>query len=213
VSRSADLHAVQRAGMVRRLKRDGITDARVLDAMASVPRERFVPPQYAAEAYSRHPVPLGCGQTISAPNIVAIMAAALRLDGTDDVLEVGTGAGHAAAVLSRCPARVVTIERHSPLADRAREVLADLGYDNVEVRLGDGALGAPDRAPFTAISVAAMSADDVPSALVAQLAPHGRLICPVGRGSVGDLVLLHRDQRRVLLPVAFVPLVTDTGNR
>lgn len=201
--------AAERAGMVERLRRGGTTDPRVLEAMATVPRERFAPPDHAAEAYQEHPLPLGAGQTISVPQIVAIMAAALELDTDDQVLEVGAGTGYAAAVLSRCAGRVITIERHRGLADRARAVLADLGYDNVEVRHGDGSLGAPDRAPFDAISVAAM-ADDLPPALVTQLAAHGRLICPVGVDRVGQLVRLHRGHRQVLLPVGFVPLVTDT---
>ncbi len=201
--------ATQRADMVDRLRRGGITDARVLEAMATVPRERFVPAEYAAQAYEEHPLPLGAGQTISVPQIVAMMAASLELGVDDQVLEVGAGAGYAAAVLSRCAGRVITIERHRILADRARAVLADLGYHNVEVRDGDGSLGAADRAPFDGISVAAM-ADDLPPALVAQLAPHGRMICPVGHNRTGRLVLLHRGQRQVLLPVAFVPLVTST---
>lgn len=201
--------AAQRAGMVERLRRGGITDARVLEAMATVPRERFVPVEHAAAAYEEHPLPLGAGQTISVPQIVAIMAATLKLGVDDQVLEVGGGAGYAAAVLSRCARRVTTIERHEALADRARTLLADLGYDNVEVRHGDGALGAPDQAPFDAISVAAM-AEDIPLALMAQLAADGRLICPVSTDGVGQLVRLHRGRRHVLLPVAFVPLVTGT---
>ncbi|MGH8860955.1 MAG: protein-L-isoaspartate(D-aspartate) O-methyltransferase [Jatrophihabitantaceae bacterium] len=199
----------ERAGMVERLRRRGIFDARVLAAMATVPRERFVPAELAGEAYEEHPLPIGAGQTISEPQIVAIMAAALALDADDQVLEVGGGAGYAAAVLSRCSGHVITIERHRVLADRARATLAALGYDNVEVRDGDGALGAPDRAPFDAISVAAM-ADDIPPALLTQLAPDGRLICPVGATSVGQLVRLHRGRRRALLQVGFVPLVSDT---
>lgn len=176
--------------------------------MARVPRERFVPAEHAAEAYQDRPLPLGAGQTISAPQIVAAMAVALELEACDLVLEVGGGAGYAAAVLSRCARRVITIERHRKLADRSRRVLADLGYDNVEVRHGDGIQGAPDRAPFEAISVAAM-ADDLPPTLVAQLAVHGRLICPVGDERIGQLVRLHDGHREALLPVAFVPLITQ----
>lgn len=200
--------AVERAGMVERLRRGGITDPGVLAAMATVPRERFVPAGLAAEAYRDHPLPIGAGQTISVPQIVAIMAAELDLHPGDHVLEVGAGAGYAAAVLSRCADRVITIERHRELADRARTLLAGLGYDNVEVRHGDGSLGAPDQAPFDAISVAAM-ADEVPPALIAQLGSDGRLICPVGVDGIGELVRLYRGHRQVLLPVGFVPLVTD----
>lgn len=201
--------AAQRAEMVDRLRQRGITDERVLAAMGTVPRERFVPADQVAAAYEERPLPLGDGQTISVPQIVAIMAAALELQVDDRVLEVGAGAGYAAAVLSRCAGRVITVERHRGLADRARAALAELGYDNVEVRHGDGALGAPDEAPFDAISVAAMAAD-LPTALIDQLAPHGRLICPVGGHRVGNLVLLHRGRRQVMHAVAFVPLITDT---
>ncbi len=195
--------------MVERLRRNGITDQRVLAAMAEVPRERFVPGAHAAAAYREYPLPLGHGQTISVPQIVAIMAAALDLDDDVEVLEVGAGAGYAAAVLSRCASRVVTIERHRGLAERARAVLTDLGYDNVEVRVGDGALGAPDRAPFHAISVAAMAVD-IPPSLVTQLATGGRLVCPVGVNGTGQLVRLQHGRRQALLGVRFVPLVTDT---
>lgn len=203
--------ADRRAAMVERLQSGGIRDSRVLEAMATVPRERFVPAEYAAEAYEDHPLSLGFGQTISAPQIVAVMAAALQLAADDKMLEVGSGTGYAAAVLSRCVRRVITIERHRELADRARDVLADLGYDNVEVRHGDGTRGAPDQAPFDAISVAAM-AEDLPAALVAQLTPQGRLICPVGAERRGDLILFHGGRREVLLPVSFVPLVIDADS-
>ena len=205
---SARSAADQRADMVERLRRGGVRDPRVLTAMATVPRERFVPAERSGEAYRDRPLSIGAGQTISAPQIVAVMAAALRLEADDQVLEVGGGAGYAAAVLSRCARRVVTVERHRELADRARVVLAHLGYDNVEVRHGDGTRGAPDQAPFDAISVAAM-ADDLPPVLVAQLAPRGRLVCPVGDGRTGQLVRLHHGRRESLLPVSFVPLVTD----
>jgi protein-L-isoaspartate(D-aspartate) O-methyltransferase len=196
--------------MVKRLSRCWrISDARVLAAMASVPRERFVAAKYVDAAYLPRAAPLAAGQTISAPEIVAVMAAALTLDPGDKVLEVGTGSGYAAAVLSRCAKRVITIERHRVLADRARAVLAELGYVNVEVRHGDGSRGAWDRAPFHAVSVAAM-ADDIPATLIAQLAPGGRLVCPVGRDGVGQLIRLHHGRRQALLPVAFVPLVMDS---
>jgi protein-L-isoaspartate(D-aspartate) O-methyltransferase len=205
-----DNAADQRAGMIERLQCGGIRDSRVLEAMATVPRERFVPAVNAAEAYQDLPLPIGAGQTISAPKIVALMAAALQLKTDDQVLEVGAGAGYAAAVLSRCAGQVITIERHRRLADRARRVLADLGYDNVEVRHGDGTLGAPDRAPFDAISVAAM-AEALPHNLVAQLTFHGRLICPIGDERSGQLVRLHHGHREVLLAVSFVPLITGTN--
>ena len=197
-----------RAVLVARLYRYGITDERVLAAMATVPRERFVPPAHAAHAYRNQTLPLGDGQTMSTPWIVGVMAAALELTGTERVLEVGGGAGYAAAVLSRCAAGVLTIERHLRLAAQARTTLAALGYHNVEVRHGDGTHAGADRAPFDAISVAAVAAEP-PTALRAQLAPHGRLVCPVGTPDAGRLVRLRGDFGEDLGPVRFVPLITD----
>ena len=202
--------ADQRADMVESLRRSGIRDPAVLDAMGVVPRERFVPAGAEIDAYQDHPLSIGAGQTISTPRIVAMMAAALDLAPDDQVLEVGCGSGYAAAVMSRCARRVIAVERHRKLADRARGVLAELGYLNVEVRHADGTLGAPDQAPFDAISVAAM-APELPPELIAQLAPHGRLVCPVGTGNVGHLIRLHGDRREVMLPVSFVPLITDAA--
>ena len=149
--------------MVRRqLSGRGIHDERVLAAMAEVPRELFVPSELRRRAYRDGALRIGEGQTISQPWIVACMAQALELQGDERVLEVGTGSGYSAAVLSRLCAEVVTIERFPSLAGAARERLAELGYDNVEVRQGDGTLGAPDRAPFEGISVTATAAGDPP---------------------------------------------------
>lgn len=192
--------------MVARLRRRGVGDERVLEAMARVPREKFIPGRLAGSAYEDEPLSIGSGQTISAPDIVAIMATALRLRGQERVLEVGGGNGYAAAVLAECAERVVTIERHAELAARANRVLTDLGYDNVEVRNADGMLGASDRAPFDAITVAAM-ADEIPDALTEQLAPDGILVCPVGDDFGGDLVVLRHGVRERLSSVRFVPLV------
>ncbi|MHA6800077.1 protein-L-isoaspartate(D-aspartate) O-methyltransferase [Bounagaea algeriensis] len=204
----APSRSVSRNEMVERLRGAGIGDRQVLEAMATVPRERFVSGEHAGQAYSERPLPIGAEQTISAPDIVAMMTAGLELAGGENVLEIGTGSGYAAAVLSRCARRVVTIERHRVLVDRARQVLAELGYDNVEVRHGDGSRGAPDRAPFEGISVTAM-VEDVPTALTTQLADDGALVCPVGTGGVGELVRVRRGQREHLSPASFVPLVTD----
>jgi protein-L-isoaspartate(D-aspartate) O-methyltransferase len=201
--------ARQRANMVERLRRSGVRDPRVLVAMATVPRERFLPAEHAADAYQDRALPLGAGQTISAPQVVAMMAAALRLEAQDRVLEVGGGAGYAAAVLSRCARQVITVERHQELVDRARDVLGDLGYHNVEVRHGDGTVDAADQAPFDAISVAAM-ANELPAGLVAQLTVHGHLVCPVGNDRIGQLICVHNGHRDVLGPVAFVPLITGS---
>ena len=164
--------------MVRRqLSGRGIHDERVLAAMAEVPRERFVPPELRRRAYRDGALRIGEGQTISQPWIVACMAQALELQGHERVLEVGTGSGYAAAVLSRLCAEVVTIERFESLAGEARDALAELGYDNVEVRHGDGTLGAPDRAPFQGISVTATAAGDPPAAAARAARPgrHARL--------------------------------------
>src|SRR5918992_5842322 len=153
----------------RQLRRRGIRDERVLEAMAEVPRERFVPEESRRSAYRDGALRIGEGQTISQPWIVACMAQLLELRGEETVLEVGTGSGYAAAVLSRICAAVVTIERFERLAAGARATLSELGYDNVDVRVGDGALGAPDRAPFGGISVTATASGEPPRALFGQL--------------------------------------------
>src|SRR5204863_8434886 len=136
-----------------------------------VPRERFLAEDQRPEAYRDGALPIGAGQTMSQPCIVACMTALLELDGDERVLEVGTGSGYGAAVLSRCSREVVTIERHASLAEEAAGVLRELGYDNVEVRTGDGSRGAPDRAPFDGISVTATAEGEPPAALMDQLAP------------------------------------------
>src|SRR5918996_247505 len=169
-----------RARMVeRQLRRRGIGDARVLDAMGAVPRERFVPRRERPRAYRDGALPIGSGQTISQPWIVAAMAQALELTGDERVLEVGCGSGYSAAVLSELCREVVTIERHVALADQAQALLQELGRTNVEVRAGDGTLGAPDRAPFDGISVTATAQGAIPRALLEQIAPGGTLVCPV----------------------------------
>src|SRR4051794_22740973 len=159
-----DPFARRRARMVeRQLRGRGIEDERVLAAMGEVPRERFVPPDLVRDAYRDGALRIGEGQTISQPWIVACMASLLELDGDERVLEVGTGSGYAAAVLSRLCREVVTIERYESLAAGARTILAELGYDNVEVRAGDGTRGAADRAPFHGISVTAAALDEPPA--------------------------------------------------
>ena len=197
--------------MVERLRAAGITDPRVLAAMAEVPRERFVPAACRREAYADHPLDIGLGQTISAPWIVAFSAAALDVAPEGRVLEVGTGSGYGAAVLARCCLHVVTIERHPPLAERARAVLAAVGIENVEVRTGDGAAGAPDLAPFDAVVVTAMATAEPPPALLSQLAPNGTMVCPVGRRGKGVLTRYRAGRAERLANVAFVPLVTGGG--
>jgi protein-L-isoaspartate(D-aspartate) O-methyltransferase len=201
----------ERAAMVERLRAAGITDPRVLAAMAELPRERFVPAAFRPEAYADHPLDIGLGQTISAPWIVAFSAAALDVAPGGRVLEIGTGSGYGAAVLARCCLHVVTIERHPPLAERARAVLAAVGIGNVEVRTGDGAAGAPDQAPFDAVVVTAMATAEPPPALLLQLAPNGTMVCPVGRRGKGVLTRYRAGRAERLANVAFVPLVTGGG--
>ncbi len=175
--------------------------------MAEVPRERFCPDASIRKAYGDRALQIGEGQTISQPWVVAAMTAALDLGGGERVLEIGTGSGYGAAVLSRCCHAVVTVERHASLAQRAGQVLAELGYDNVEIRTADGTQGAPDRAPFGGISVTAAATGAPPAALVDQLAPGAALICPVRRDGDERLTLLRDGHEEVLGPVRFVPLV------
>lgn len=199
--------AEDRAAMVKRLRSAGIEDLRVLAAMADVPRDRFVPPDVAHAAYRDSPLPIGLGQTISAPWIVAFSAATLRQGPDAHVLEIGTGSGYGAAVLARCFRTVVTIERRPELAKRAATAIAAAGISNVQVRTGDGTLGAPDRAPFDGIVVTAMAEAAPPPALLDQLTADGTLVCPVGGGRRGVLRRYHAGQVDDLVAVAFVPLV------
>ncbi len=191
-----------------------ITDQRVLEAMRSVPRHRFVPAAAAQLAYSDAPLPIGYRQTISQPYIVALMSQLLRLRGDETVLEVGTGSGYQAAVLARLARRVYTLERIPELAESARRVLADLELGNVEVRLADGSAGLPEQAPFDGILVAA-AAPQAPRPLLDQLAEGGRLVVPVG---TIDGQMLERWTRGGddfscdrATPVSFVPLLGSHG--
>jgi protein-L-isoaspartate(D-aspartate) O-methyltransferase len=192
----------------RQLRRRGIDDERVLEAMATVPRERFLPEDQRRRAYRDGAVRIGEGQTMSQPWIVACMAQLLELDGPETVLEVGTGSGYAAAVLSRLCREVVTIERYEKLAVEAERALHELGYDNVIVGVGDGSLGAPERAPFGGISVTATARDQPPPALFEQLAPGAALVCPVERGGREHLICFRDGHEEVVTGVRFVPLVT-----
>jgi protein-L-isoaspartate(D-aspartate) O-methyltransferase len=192
----------------RQLRQRGIEDERVLAAMAEVPRERFLPPEMQGEAYRDGAVGIGEGQTMSQPWIVACMTALLGLKGDERVLEVGTGSGYGAAVLSRCCAEVVTIERHVALAEKAAVVLHDLGYGNVEVRTGDGTLGAPDRAPFGGALVTAVAEERPPDALAEQLADGAALVCPVRDRQGEHLTVFRGGEQRRVVPVRFVPLVS-----
>jgi protein-L-isoaspartate(D-aspartate) O-methyltransferase len=193
----------------RQLRRRGIHDERVLAAMAEVPRELFLPKDQRRRAYRDGAVRIGEGQTMSQPWIVACMAQVLELEGDETVLEVGTGSGYGAAVLSRLCREVVTIERYQSLAVRAEQALHELGYDNVVVGVGDGSLGAPDRAPFDGISVTATARDNPPQALFDQLAPGAVLVCPVARAGKELLMRFRDGQGEAITGVRFVPLVTE----
>ena len=189
----------------------GVADPRVLAAMRTVPRHRFVDASQSASAYDDRPLPIGHGQTISQPYIVAYMVELLRLVPGAKVLEVGTGCGYQAAVLAELAREVYTIEIVKPLADCASRTLKDLGYTSIRVRHGDGYGGWPDQAPFDGIVVAA-APDHVPPALIAQLAVGARLVIPVGDADQEIRVITktatsHREER--LLPVRFVPLTRD----
>src|SRR3954451_1531998 len=209
-ARSGTTSTDERGRMVeRQLRRRGIEDECVLAAMGEVPRELFLSEEARPEAYRDGAVGIDEGQTMSQPWIVACMTALLELRGDETVLEVGTGSGYAAAVLARCAKRVITIERHPSLADSAGRALEELGFTNVEVRVGNGMEGAPDAAPFGGISVTATAEDGPPAALLDQLAPGAALVCPVRRRHRELLYRFRDDQAEPVVPVRFVPLVGD----
>ena len=194
----------------------GVTSEKVLAAMRTVPRERFLPKGQADYAYDDTPLPIGDGQTISQPYIVAYMAEALALEGGERVLEIGTGSGYAAAVLAEIVAEVYTIERIRGLAEMASALLDKLGYKNVHVRHGDGTLGWPEKAPFDGIVVTA-GGPDVPETLKQQLRIGGRLVIPVGTSTwYQELIRVTRVEETEfetedLVPVRFVPLIGEEG--
>jgi len=194
----------------------GIGDPKVLAAMRQVPREEFVPAELKQQAYGDYPLPIEEGQTISQPYIVAYMAECLELSTADRVLEIGTGSGYSAAVLSRIAAEVCSVERFASLALSARERLKRLGYDNIRIFVGDGTLGWPGHAPYDAIIVTA-GAPRVPKSLLEQLAVDGRLVLPVGPDRLGQTLIRVRrkDENEYgeerLLAVQFVPLVGAEG--
>jgi protein-L-isoaspartate(D-aspartate) O-methyltransferase len=205
----------RRAMVAAQIEARGVRAAAVLQALDTVRRERFVPPEERERAYDDSPLAIGAGQTISQPYVVAMMAAAAELTGSERVLEVGTGSGYGAAVLAELAREVYTIERHAELAEAARRRLVDEGYARVHVRAGDGTLGWPEAAPFDAIVVTA-GGPSAPPSLLAQLAPGGRLVMPIGESpGVQRLVRLRRTERGIeredLGAVRFVPLIGAEG--
>jgi protein-L-isoaspartate(D-aspartate) O-methyltransferase len=222
LARDVDFES-QRATMVeRQLRRRGIRDERVLEAMAAVPRDRFVPESERRRAYNDSALPIGHGQTISQPWIVAAICEALALDGDERVLEIGTGSGYSACVLARLAAEVVTIERIPELAREAAELLAELGATNVEVVIGDGSRGYPEHAPYGGIAVHA-TAPGPPPSLIDQLAVGGRLVVPIATDGADMLTVFERVssevdprtgaglERRSLGACRFVPLIGREG--
>ncbi|HEV7668871.1 MAG TPA: protein-L-isoaspartate(D-aspartate) O-methyltransferase [Thermoanaerobaculia bacterium] len=208
-----DPSRAERERMVdRQIAARGVRDPRVLAAMREVPRHRFVPEPLRASAYEDGPLPIGEGQTISQPYVVAAMCEHLALKASDRVLEIGTGSGYHAAVLSRLASQIFSIEIVPPLAERARHTLSDLGYDNVKVRTGDGYRGWPEEAPFDAVILTA-APPEIPEPLVAQLKPGGRMVLPVGVGDDQQLVVLKKTaqglEKSVAFPVRFVPMTGE----
>jgi protein-L-isoaspartate(D-aspartate) O-methyltransferase len=200
-------------GMVeRQLRSRGIDDPRTLRAMAKVPREKFVPNELRNSAYDDRPLPIGYGQTISQPFIVALMTQHLQPKASDHVLEIGTGSGYQAAILSELAGEVYTIEIVRPLAQHAEVLLRELGYNNVHVKAGDGYKGWPEHAPFDGIIVTA-APDHIPQPLVEQLKEGGRMVIPVGKAGAQMLYLLEKRggkiKQKAVIPVKFVPFTRD----
>jgi protein-L-isoaspartate(D-aspartate) O-methyltransferase len=211
---SDSLH-LQRERMVRaQLAERGIRDVRVLEAMSKVPRHEFVPESFRQDAYEDYPLPIGEGQTISQPYIVAAMLQHLALQATERVLEIGTGSGYVTALLSLLCAEVYSVERHAQLAILAESTLHRLGYRNVKIRVGDGSQGWPEYAPFDAILVSAAT-HEMPPALFAQLREGGRMMVPVGPPSSQELQLIRKvggePEVEILEGCRFVPLVEGTA--
>lgn len=209
----AGLAAKDQAEMIaEQIEARGVSDPRVLEAFHNTPRREFVPDELESQAYEDYPLPIGHGQTISQPYIVAAMTEMLEVEANHRVLEIGTGSGYQAAILSHLAEKVYSIEIVAPLGLQARELLARLGYDNVEVRIGDGYKGWPDEAPFDRIILTA-SPPEIPQALIDQLARGGKLVAPEGdRWELQRLVTIDKDakgrvKRKDGLPVRFVPMV------
>jgi protein-L-isoaspartate(D-aspartate) O-methyltransferase len=210
----AGLTNMRHAMVDSQLRARGISDQRVLDAMTRVPRHEFALASTRDQAYEDHPLPIGEGQTISQPYIVALMLQVLTLVPADRVLEVGTGSGYLTALLAELVAQVVSVERHAVLAESARMLLIEMGYSNARVVVGDGSLGYPEDAPYDAIIVSA-AAPEVPGALLAQLREGGRMIIPVGSDDSQQLQLIRMENGEPKIALRelcrFVPLVSGNG--
>jgi protein-L-isoaspartate(D-aspartate) O-methyltransferase len=212
-----DSFLTQRRSMVEsQLRARGIRDERVLAAMLRVPRHEFVSEEHREQVYEDHPIPIGEGQTISQPYIVAIMLEALALDPSDTVLEIGTGSGYQTALLAELVRQVYSVERYASLARAAQATLARLGFNNVEVLVGDGSRGLPDRAPFDAIVVSA-AAPQIPPPLFEQLREGGRMVIPVGPAHAQELQLVRKHEGQPVVTsmegCRFVPLIGSEGYR
>ncbi len=215
IVKSEDDYVLEREKMVTsQIEARGVKDKKVLEAMETVPRHLFVPKELRGFSYHDSPFPIGLGQTISQPYIVALMTEMLELDSDDTVLEIGTGSGYQAAVLATIVKKVYTIEIIDKLGIQATERLKRLGYHNVDVKIADGSLGWPDKSPFDAIIVTA-AADKIPSALIQQLKRGGRMVIPVDNSYLGqDLLIVEKDDKGEIeiiktIPVRFVPLVKE----
>lgn len=201
-----------RSRLVDRLREQGITSEKILDVIRDTPRHAFIDEALAHRAYEDTALPIGFNQTISQPYVVARMTEALMSEGSlETVLEVGTGSGYQTAVLASLATRVYTVERISGLANRAKERLMSIGYRNIQFKHSDGGMGWPERGPFDAIIVTA-APREIPEALLAQLAPGGRMLVPVGESRQQELIMIHRDgddfEQTVLEQVKFVPLLS-----
>jgi protein-L-isoaspartate(D-aspartate) O-methyltransferase len=210
-----DAFLAQRRSMVEsQLRARGIRDERVLAAMFRVPRHEFVSAEYRDQVYEDHPIPIGEGQTLSQPYIVAVMLEALALDPSDSVLEIGTGSGYQTALLTELAKQVYSVERHASLAHDARATLARLGYSDVEVALGDGSHGLAERAPFDAIVVSA-AAPQIPPPLFEQMREGGRMVIPVGPAHAQELQLVRKQAGKLIVAnlegCRFVPLIGSEG--